>query len=255
MADALASGNIDAGVAGASADPACWMPLMTTAAGDPRRFRRLLEAAARPAEVLDHGWASVLYPLFVLTIALGMLITASWTLLPAFEDLFNDYGSELPPITRQAMALATFMRSGWQPLLLAGFLLLAGRWLFRFWSRRSAAVAETFTRFLARLTERGIPQDEAMVLAARGVGVTPCSSRWPRRPMSHAAVAALAHATTVSVTLLDAIADCHAERAMRSRGTAGMFAGPVAVIVVGGITYFLFRAMLAPMIKLIGDLS
>lgn len=255
MADALARGDVAAATAAAAADPRAWLPLVATAPGDPRLFGRLLEAAARPAEAVEHGWTATLYPLFLAALALGLAFFLSVTVLPVYEQTFTDFDMELPVVTRWVLATAAFVRSIWKPLLVGAGLVLASRWLFRWWSRRSAAVAAAFTRSLARLVEGDVPQADALALAARGVGLAGVNAARPRRPLAHAAVAALDYEPPTTVALLDAVADCHAERAMRSRGAAAFFMGPLAICLVGFIYGAIFLGLLLPLVRLINDLS
>lgn len=255
MADSLARGDVAAATAAAAADPRPWMPLVFTAPGDPRLFGRLLEAAVRPADGVEGGWAAAIYPLLLTALAFGATLFLSVTVLPAFEEIYADFGMQLPVVTRRVLATAAFVRSIWKPVLVGAGFVLAGRWLVRWWSRRSAAVAAAFTRLLARLVEGGVPQADALALAARGVGLATVTPERPGRPLAHAAVAALAYEPPTMVALLDAVADCHAEQAMRSRSAAAFLMGPLAIGLVGFIYGAIVVGLLLPMVKLIRDLS
>jgi hypothetical protein len=255
MAAVLARSDAEAATAAAGVDPACWMPLVATPPGDPRLFGRLVAAAGRPAVAADRGWATLAYPLVLAALALLLLIGVAVFILPMYEAIFDDFDIELPAITTWVLAIGGFLRSLWKPLLLAAALVCGGRWLAAWWSRRGPAVAAAFTRLVAMLVEGGVSQTEALHLATRAVGVDAVNLARPRRPLTHAAIAALAYDPPVAAGLLEAVADCHEQRALRSRGLREVFLGPLAIVVVGLIVGSVALGLLLPLLKMIKDLT
>jgi hypothetical protein len=255
MADALARGDVAAGTAAAARDPASWMPLFSTPAGDPRLLGRIVAAAGSPRGSPEPAWVMLLASLGMVGLPLAVLFGMSFLAVPLFDKSFEDFGMELPLITQWAMASARFMQTIWKPLVLTGLLVAASWALTRWWVRRGSNVAAAFTRHLARLVEAGVPQDESLELAARAVQVSPVSPARPRRPLSHAAVAALAYDPPVAGGLLDAVAECHAMRAVGGTAAAGNLFGTVAYVAVAAIVAFYIIALFMPLIRLINDLS
>ena len=255
MADALARGDVAAGTAAAARDPACWMPLFSTPAGDPRLLGRMVAAAGTPRGGPEPAWVMLLASLGMVGLPLAVLFGMSFLVVPMFEEIYSDWGSTPPSITRWAIAIAHFMQTIWKPLVLMGLLVAAGWALTRRWIRRGSNVAAAFTRHLARLVEAGVPQDESLELAARAVRVSPVSPVRPRRPLTHAAVAALAYDPPVAGGLLDAVAECHALRAVGGTGAAGNLFGTVAYVGVALIVAFYILALFMPLIRIINDLS
>jgi len=256
MADALARGDVAAGLtAAAAADPACWMPLFSTPAGDPRLLGRIVAAAGGPPVATPRGWLPLVVPLTLVALAFGLLGALSFGLTPLLEEVFTELNMELPPLTQRMLGTAAFMRSISKPLLLGAGLVIAGWGLTRRWIRRGPAVAAAYTRHLARLVESGVPQDEAVELAAWAVGVPPVSPARPRRPLSHAAVAALAHEPAVAGGLLDAVAECHALRVAGTSFAAGSLWSTLAFGVVLLTVGLYLIGILLPLINLIRQFS
>jgi hypothetical protein len=255
MADALARGDVAAGTAAAARDPACWMPLVSTPAGDPRLLGRIVAAAGALHGSPEPAWVMLLASLGMVGLPLAVLFGFSFLVVPMFEEIYDDFGSALPSSTQWALAIAHFMQTIWKPLVLAVLLVAASWALARWWVRRGSNVAAAFTRHLARLVEAGVPQDESLELAARAVQVSPVSPDRPRRPLTHAAVAALAYDPPVAGGLLDAVAECHALRAVGGTGAAGNLFGTVAYVGIALIVVLYVFALFVPLIKLINDLS
>lgn len=254
MADALAAGDVAAGVAAARTAAACWVPLIATAAGDPRLEARILQAAVR-APRGGGRWAALVPTLAVAGLALLVMLLLATTVLPLFETLFDDFGLQLPWLTRATLALGPAVRSLWQPggaaLVLGGILW----WILAVQvPRRSAAVAD-FTHAVARLVAGGVADDDALLLAARVVAARPVDPASPTRPLTHAAVAALEAPPAAAAVLLDAVAACHDDRSRGGSSVGEWFTGPLAVGLIGLLVGGIVLALFLPLVKLVSNLS
>jgi hypothetical protein len=256
-ARALAAGDVPGGIEAARDQAACWIPLIATAPGDPRLEARILQAAAR-APRGGGRWAALVSALataaLVMLFMLVLLLLAT-TVLPLFESMFDDFGMQLPWLTRATLALGPFVRSGWHAWLAA--LILGGlSWRLLAWHtpRRAAAVAD-FTRTLARLVAGGVAGDDALVLAARVVAAPAVDPAWPQRPLTHAAVAALEAPPATAAVLLDAVAECHDDRARGASSVGEWLVGPLAIGAVGLLVGTAVIALFLPLVKLVSNLS
>lgn len=255
MADALAVGDVAAGVAAARAAAACWVPLIATAAGDPRLEARILQAAVRAPRSGGSRRAALLPTLGGAVLALLVMLLLATTVLPLFESLFDDFGLQLPWLTRFTLALGPAVRSLWQPGVVALVLGGIGWWILSVqFPRRSAAVAD-FTRALARLVAGGVADDDALVLAARVVAAPPAHPGTPTLPLTYAAVAALEAPPAAAPVLLDAVAQCHDDRARGASSVGEWLVGPLAIGTVGLLVGAVVLALFLPLVKLVSSLS
>lgn len=254
VAAALASADPGRAVAAARTDPGAWLPLFPASAAGDAHLPRLLAEARRPLLRVGRRWSTLAYPLIVFGVATLVMVLLSITVMPAFRKLFDDFGLQLPLVTRIVLGITDVLASGWPAATLGGLALLAGWWLAVRRSPGGPAVTAGFTQALAGLVAGGVPADEAVALAARGVGVA-----WPSRgkppPLSHAARAALALPPATAGRVLEAVAACHEDRTRRAAAGMAWFVGPVAVGVMGTLVGLITAALFAPLIKLVVALS
>jgi hypothetical protein len=250
---ALGSGDADRALVAAAADPGGWLPLFPADRDRGDRLTRVLAEARQPLLRAGTRWSLLAYPLIVVGVATFVAFLLSVTVMPAFRRIFDDFGMRLPLVTRVVLAATDLLATGWLPVTVAGLALLAGWWLAVRWNPRGPTVTAAFTRALAGLVAAGVPADEAVMLAARGVGVAPRAGLVP--PLSAAAGAALRLPPAGAGRVLEAIAACHAERSRGVEGAMAWFVGPVAVGVVGMIVALLTAALFAPLIGLVTELS
>lgn len=255
MADALGRGDTSAGAAAATRSIGCWIPLFASQARDPRLAVRLLQTAARPAAGPSGPWPLLWYLAAVTTLALGLLVVLSLTVIPAFQEVISDFGVDPPIITEWVLRLPTMLASVWQPLIAAAGVIALPWWLATRGAARSSAAATTFTRTLARLIAADVPAVDALTLASHAAGVRPVDPAAPRRPLGYAAAAATEFAPRTAAVLLDAIADCHDDQARGRLSLAQWLIGPVLIAVVGLIVGLVAIALFLPLVRLVGDLS
>lgn len=61
--------------------------------------------------------SAMTYPIAVLTIALGVTIVLLIFVIPQFEALFQDFGADLPALTRKVVDLSRWMQASWWKFL------------------------------------------------------------------------------------------------------------------------------------------
>lgn len=252
MADALDRGDVAAGTAAAARSIGCWIPLFASQARDPRLAVRLLQTAARPAAAPAGPWPLLWYLAAVTTLALGLLVMLSLTVIPTYRYLIADFGVEPPTVTKWVLKLPRFFASLWQPLLCTAGVIALPWWLATRGVARSSATATAFTRTLARLIAADVPADEALTLASHAAGVRPVDPAAPRRPLGYAAAAATEFAPRTAAVLLDAIADCHDDHARGRLSLAQWLIGPVLIAVVGLIVGLVAIALFLPLLSFAG---
>ena len=85
----------------------------------PLILKRLAGVLEEEEEIRGRIKASMVYPLFLLTFTLGAVITLMLWVVPKFQDIFAQAGSDLPSITRLVVGVSNFMAGYWWLLVLA----------------------------------------------------------------------------------------------------------------------------------------
>ncbi|MGI4857766.1 MAG: type II secretion system F family protein [Janthinobacterium lividum] len=85
---------------------------------------RLAEERDRRERHRQQLRQALVYPLFVCIVSLGVVLALMIWAVPAFQQLFDDFGAVLPPLTRAVLGVSNAMLSyGWIPtagIVLAG---------------------------------------------------------------------------------------------------------------------------------------
>jgi type IV pilus assembly protein PilC len=89
-------------------------------------LQRLAEFQERSQKLKRKVRGAMVYPVFVVFFAVGILVFIMLSIVPAFEKIFKDFGTELPPITKVLITASQITSSYWY--LLPGVPL--GIWLF-----------------------------------------------------------------------------------------------------------------------------
>lgn len=255
LADAVDRADESAAVAVARTDPQVCLPLVGCDPDDPRLLPRLLRTALDMTRPIDAWWAPLAYPLLVAVVTLGLLAVLLVSIVPIFHDILEGFGAAPPAITRSVFALCAFVATGWKPAAL--LVAVAGAvWAVagRLAPRRSEVTA-TFTRSLAWLVGGGMSVDAAIRVAARVVGTRTPNRERPAGPLTHAAIAAVSCPPPAAVTLLEAVADCHEDRARRRRGMLTSAIGVVLTLVVSLVVAVVVVGLMAPLVRLVSVLT
>lgn len=272
LCGSLSDGDVTRAARGIDADPDVWIPLLAAAApgattGDGLAegafLRRAVDVVVRREEK-SRWWLPALYPLGVLLFATAVASFLAVLVVPTFEAMFADFGMRLPRLTASVLALARLLRAVWWVLLpaLAILALLAALpWRRPGWARwpgSGLARSGRFARHAADLLAAGIPEAEAVAMAARaadprGEPVDQGLPAWLSGAVRHALVAEMPAATRVR--LLGRIATCLEQRLSARNAWASWCVGPLAVFVTGLAVFLLVLALFMPLIKLVAALS
>lgn len=108
-------------------------------------FRRMAEQFEKQALLKAAIKKATVYPvviLFIAVIAVAILLTF---VVPTFEDMLKDLGTELPGLTKLVIALSNFLQKFWLPLIAAIILLAI--------VIRTYKKSDSGKHFFARLTQ------------------------------------------------------------------------------------------------------
>jgi len=245
---------------------------------------------------VDHRYramTSLVYPLILCLVGLGVFTFAAIAVIPEFERIFADFGTELPAVTA-AMLIAgdVWVRFGmWLAaavLLLAGSLFLIARLMggtalarrilceIPLWGKvlRYTALSG-FCRLLALLIDSGVPLAEAVRLAGgavrdadleaacrllsddveRGLPLQKAAITIRQFPLSLIQVFRWEDRREAFVDALRAASEVFAARSQISGHALISILEPMSILAVAGSVGFFVVAMFMPMVKLLNDLS
>lgn len=287
-------GGDSAGAAAAlAALPDYWIPLLSsaTASQDPGRvLQGFLQESRRADELRRQWWATLAYPLLVFCLAIAVLLALCLTIVPAFREIFDDFGLELPALTMFVLNVSRWITEGAGLVIIVALVLIIGTFLmfrltlptsFGAWLRngygaflgRSTAIAQ-FSRFAADLLEAGVDTPTAVRIAAYATNRPSfqfagwelasalqagdvASSSLDQPPLTATAVYALKSAmpATSRIRLLREISAFRADVARHRLSWAHGFVGPAALTAIGLVVGGVVLALFLPLIDLINNLS
>lgn len=149
---------------------------------------RYIDYTHRVLNVQRKVVSALIYPTILITLAAVLIGVMVFFIIPRFNEFLQDFGTDLPMITKITVGVATFCADNW-PLILA---LVGGSVVgMMFWNRTATGrvmadrfvlrvpllgniannyAQNRFTRTLATLQAGGIPLVTSLELSARAVG-------------------------------------------------------------------------------------
>jgi type IV pilus assembly protein PilC len=150
---------------------------------------RVADQLEKDAALRRQIKAAMVYPILIASFAIAVLLALVAFLVPVFEDIFKDFGGELPAITQFTVSLSHLLTDRWYVLLVG---VVAVVWAFRYWKRtergriqwdrfklkipmkigdivQKVALAR-FSRTLSGLIAAGVPMLEAIDITGRTSG-------------------------------------------------------------------------------------
>lgn len=92
-------------------------------------FQKLAEFMERSDRLMRQVRGALMYPAFIVLFATAVLSFIMMVVIPQFEDIFKEFGKDLPAATVFLMDTSEFMATNWWVLLLMPFLMF-GLWRF-----------------------------------------------------------------------------------------------------------------------------
>lgn len=108
---------------------------------------RLADMLERQHKLKSKVRSAMVYPTAIFTFATLALIGALVFVIPTFEDVYKDFGGQLPALTRYLLAVSAVLQSWW--FLLPG-VPFAARYLIK-WVRRHPEHGEKFDAYLLKV--------------------------------------------------------------------------------------------------------
>jgi type IV pilus assembly protein PilC len=233
--------------------------------------------------------AAMVYPSLIGGFALIVLVALVAFLVPVFEKIFDDFGGELPAITKFTVWLSHMFTQRWYVMIavIAGVI-----WLFRYWKKsergrvqwdklklkfpmkiggivQKVALAR-FSRTFSGLIAAGVPMLEAIDITGRtsgnrvvemamedvresvkkGGSLTQPMTQVPEAfPVMVTQMIGVGEETGALETMLTKVADFYEEQVEAAVKALTSILEPIMIVIVGAIVGFIVIAMYLPMFK------
>lgn len=151
----------------------------------PTSLTRMAEQYEKSAALQAVVKKASIYPIIVLLVAIGVIFAMMIFVIPTFQGMFEEIGTELPGITKAVIAFSNFVRNRWYLLIaiVVGLVLFnrsfgrtpAGKHFFGAVRRKlpllgkltDKTASATMARTLSTLLAAGIPMIDALDITSR----------------------------------------------------------------------------------------
>ncbi|HET6448509.1 MAG TPA: type II secretion system F family protein [Conexibacter sp.] len=257
---------------------------------------RLDDALLRVADQLEKDDAlrrqvksAMIYPAVIVSFACAILVALITFLVPVFENVFKEFGGELPPITQFTVNLSHLMKGRWY-VLIGGIVLIVvafKRWKASSWGRpqwdrlrlkipfkigtvvQKVALAR-WSRTLSSLVAAGVPILQALDITGKTAGnamieramddvtasvkaggtITAPLRDAPIFPIMVVQMVGVGEETGALSTMLAKVAEFYEDEVATAVKGLTSLLEPVMIMLVGGIVGFIVISMYMPLFKI-----
>ena len=252
-------------------------------------LRRIADQLEKDEELRRQVKSAMVYPSLIGGFALVVLIALVAFLVPVFAGVFEDFGGELPAITKVTVALSDFITGKWYVAII---LVWAAVFSFRKWKATTAGRMQwdmfklkipwkiggivqkvciaRFSRTFSALVAAGVPMLEAIDIVGKTSGnrvvekamkdvrasvvkggtiATPMRAA-PVFPTMVTQMIGVGEETGALDAMMSKIADFYESEVEASVKALTSILEPVMIVVVGGIVGFIIIAMYMPMFSI-----
>jgi type IV pilus assembly protein PilC len=255
---------------------------------------RVADQLEKDASLRRQIRSAMIYPTLVITFAIGVMLALVAFLVPVFENVFKQFGGELPGITKVSVAMSHAVVGYWWLLFgvtgAIAFTFL--KWKSSSWGRpqwdrfrlrlpmkigaivQQVAVAR-WSRTLASLTSAGVPLlqaleitgrtggniavEEAMegVIASvkRGGTIAAPLAQAPIFPTMVTHMVGVGEETGALDSMLDKIAEFYEDQVEASVKGLTSIMEPIMIIVIGSIVGFIVISMYMPLFTVYNNIQ
>jgi type IV pilus assembly protein PilC len=250
---------------------------------------RVAEQLEKDAALRRQIKAAMVYPSLIGGFAFVVLFALVTFLVPVFEKIFNDFGGELPAITKFTVWLSHMFTQRWYVMFAVIFAVV---WLFRYWKRSERGRIQwdtlklkfpmkiggivqkvclaRFSRTFSGLIAAGVPMLEAIDITGKtsgnkviekamddvresvkkGGSLTQPMTRVPEAfPVMVTQMIGVGEETGALETMMTKVADFYEEQVDAAVKALTSILEPIMIVVVGAIVGFIVISMYLPMFK------
>jgi type IV pilus assembly protein PilC len=255
---------------------------------------RVADQLEKDASLRRQIRSAMIYPTLVLVFAVGVMLALVAFLVPVFENVFKEFGGELPAITKFSVLLSEIVtKYSWAMALVTAVVVVAFlKWKSSSWGRpqwdrfrlrvpmkigaivQEVAVAR-WSRTLASLTSAGVPllqaleitgktggnivvedaMEEVISSVKRGGTIAAPLAKLPIFPTMVTHMVGVGEETGALDAMLDKIADFYEDRVDASVKALTSIMEPIMIIVIGGIVGFIVISMYMPLFTVYNNIQ
>jgi type IV pilus assembly protein PilC len=249
---------------------------------------RVADQLEKDASLRRQIRSAMVYPVLVITFAVGVMLALVAFLVPVFEGVFKEFGGELPKITQVSVFLSHAVVGYWWLLFAGtGVLVVAFvKWKKSSWGRpqwdrfrlrlpmkigtivQQVAVAR-WSRTLASLTSAGVPLLQALEITGRTGGnvavedamegviasvkrggtIAAPLAQAPIFPSMVTHMVGVGEETGALDAMLDKVAEFYEDQVEASVKALTSIMEPVMIMVIGGMVGFIVISMYLPLFE------
>jgi type IV pilus assembly protein PilC len=200
----------------------------------------------------------MIYPILVITFAVGVMMALVAFLVPVFENVFKQFGGKLPAITQVSVAMSHAVVGYWWLMFacFAAVVIVFLKWKKSSWGRpqwdrfrlrvpmkigtivQQIAVAR-WSRTLASLTSAGVPLLQALEITGKTGGNVVVEEA------TH--MVGVGEETGALDTMLEKVAEFYEDQVEASVKALTSILEPIMIIVIGSIVGFIVISMYMPL--------
>ena len=255
---------------------------------------RVADQLEKDASLRRQIKSAMIYPTLVIVFAVGVMMALVAFLVPVFQNVFKEFGGELPAITKVSVAMSHLVIDDWW-LLIGGTIAVivafvkwkASSWGRPQWDRfrlripmkigtivQEVAIAR-WSRTLAALTGAGVPllhaleitgktagnvvvedaMDTIIASVKRGGTISVPLADIPIFPMMVTNMVGVGEETGALDAMLGKIADFYDDRVDASVKGLTSIMEPIMIIVIGGIVGFIVISMYMPLFTVYNNIQ
>jgi type IV pilus assembly protein PilC len=255
---------------------------------------RVADQLEKDASLRRQIKAAMIYPIMVVTFAVGIMLALCAFLVPVFVGVFKQFGGELPAITKVSVFASKVVTGYWWALFGVTALVVVSfiKWKATSWGRKQwdhfrlhlpmkigAIVQEIavarWSRTLASLTSAGVPLlyaleitgrtggnvavEEAMdgVIASvkRGGTISAPLAQAPIFPTMVTHMVGVGEETGALDAMLDKVAEFYEDRVDASVKALTSIMEPIMIILIGSIVGFIVISMYLPLFTVYNNIK
>jgi type IV pilus assembly protein PilC len=256
-------------------------------------FERMAVHFEKSAKLRGIMKKAMVYPIIVLVVALIVVVVMLVKVIPSYQSMFEELGSELPALTLAVVALSKFIMNDWFWIVIAIAAVVIGISAFKrtipgqvffgtlarnvpiFGKLTVKQAASNYARTLSTLIYSGLPMMEALAITgntmsnylykqamnkareevAKGVSLSEPIIQCGLFPPMVGHMTKIGEETGDLEGMLTRLADYYDEEVEMTTQTVIAAMEPMIILVLAGIVGVMIGAIMMPMFQLYGDMN